>query len=1173
MDKIQARKLVKDTFENGFDKNRFYYFIKNLLNNINEKDRFIYRGNYVYDNYKEYVKTLERLGKYEDLQGNKVDILIVQLKTGTSLEHARTMQRNFISRYLNGGRDDSFKDAALVAFISPNQNDWRFSLVRMEYKLAKDGKVRQELTPARRYSFLVGENETSHTAQSRLAPIIEDDKNNPTLDQLEEAFNIEKVTKEFFEKYRGLFLKVKEELEKLIKKDKKIKRDFKDRNVNTVDFAKKTLGQIIFLYFLQKKGWFGVARDKDWGTGPKNFLRCLFDLPADLSSVTLMKEESSAQAGKQIADYKNFFNDILEPLFYEALARERDDNFYSRFNCKIPFLNGGLFDPLNDYDWVHTDILLPNKLFSNNDKTKEGDVGTGILDIFDRYNFTVKEDEPLEKEVAIDPEMLGKVFENLLEVKDRKSKGTYYTPREIVHYMCQQSLINYLVTESDLERKKIEALVKPKPLTKKDYQEFRRKGGKKNHVVEGAALVLWEKEARDLDKALRDIRICDPACGSGAFLVGMLKEVVRARKSLAFILDREVTEYELKRDTIQNCLYGVDIDLGAVEIAKLRLWLSLIVDEKDIKRIKPLPNLDYKIMQGNSLIELLSPDLVSKGSDEEKNKLIDRLNDLKSQYFESTDRKEKVSLRDQINNLIVTIVRYDKAKKLKEKEGILKALKSQEKLFTLPGDNLSFGDVRTNKKVEKLTKETKKLRKEISISPDHFEWHLNFNEVFEGRKRPARRSLEQSRKDEGGFDVMIANPPYIGFHGISGIRRDFVSRYNSAKGKFDLYIIFIEKSVKLTRDFGIITFICPTNFMKRKHGEMIRVWLLRNTDIIEIIDFEHSQKFESVTNYTGIFIWQKKVPFDGHKLQFKKDLFTQDIINYPQKDLCSKVWVIRNENVRKIVSKIEKNLRLWQVAKSISEGIVTGFNKYYLLSARKIKEEKFEKKYFRKCLRGKEVRRNLIIPDNYYVFYPYNVTLGKTRVISEKILKKNCVNYYKFLLKSKAEILDREYFIKSGKSWFELWNQRSLPIFTKEKILTPELSDGNNFVFDSGEYFYGDTVCGITLSNNPKIKLKTLLAILNSKLIDFYYKSTTVPKAGGFYIYKVMYLKDIPIAIPLERMDYYLLKKQEQLHKIMKSCPLSDRIKEYEKQIDQMVYKLYGLTGEEIRVVEEANKK
>jgi hypothetical protein len=345
------------------------------------------------------------------------------------------MQRNFVAWYLNGSRGGVLKDAALVAFVSPTEQDWRFSFVKMEYKLAetlKGIKAKEEFTPARRYSFLVGKNETSHTAQARLVPILLDDEHNPTLKQLEEAFGIEKVTKEFFEKYRELFLKLKESLDEIVKRDQKVKADFEAKKVETVDFAKKLLGQIVFLYFLQKKGWFGVKRGQPWGSGSKHFLRELFE--------------------KKHSDYKNFFNEILEPLFYEALRLERPGDYYSRFDCRIPFLNGGLFDPINNYDWVDTDILLPNELFSNNEKTKQGDTGTGILDIFDRYNFTVKEDEPLEKEVAIDPEMLGKVFENLLEVKDRKSKGTYYTPREIVHYMCQQSLINYLDTAVNTEK-------------------------------------------------------------------------------------------------------------------------------------------------------------------------------------------------------------------------------------------------------------------------------------------------------------------------------------------------------------------------------------------------------------------------------------------------------------------------------------------------------------------------------------------------------------------------------------------------------------------------------------------------------------------------------------------------------------------------------------------------
>jgi len=431
MDKQQAQTLIRTTFENPFDKGRFTTLIKNLLNHI-ETASFTYQGNTIPLAYQPYITSLERIGKYNDGE-HQLDILIVKLKRETSLERARTMQRNFIAWYLNGSRGGQLKDAALVAFVSPNEDDWRFSLVKMDYRFeeGKNGKtkVKEEFTPARRWSFLVGKNEASHTAQSRLWPILADDEHGPSLARLEEAFNIEKVTKEFFEKYHELYLRTKETLDEIVKTEAKINADFTAKGVETADFAKKLLGQIVFLYFLQKKGWFGVERDADWGSGSKHFLRQLF----------------KGAHGK----YKNFFNDILEPLFYEALRidRRHDDDYYSRFNCKIPFLNGGLFDPINNYDWVHTDILLPDGLFSNQEKTKQGDTGDGILDIFDRYNFTVKEDEPLEKDVAVDPEMLGKVFENLLEVKDRKSKGTYYTPREIVHYMCQQSLINYLHTE------------------------------------------------------------------------------------------------------------------------------------------------------------------------------------------------------------------------------------------------------------------------------------------------------------------------------------------------------------------------------------------------------------------------------------------------------------------------------------------------------------------------------------------------------------------------------------------------------------------------------------------------------------------------------------------------------------------------------------------------------
>ena len=278
MDTQQARDHIKEIFEQPFDKARFTAFIKNLLNHIEEL-QFIYQGRFIPDAYRQYISTLERVGKFND-GDNRIDILIIKLQKQTSLERARTMQRNFVAWYLNGSRGGELKDAALVAFVAPDEIDWRFSLVKMDYKFEQSPtgkvKVKEEFTPARRWSFLVGVNEKSHTAQSRLVKILANDEQAPTLAELEEAFNIETVTKEFFGKYRDLFVRTKEALDKVVKTDVRIKSDFDAKGVNAVDFAKKLLGQIVFLYFLQKKGWFGVGRDAEWGDGSKQFLRELF---------------------------------------------------------------------------------------------------------------------------------------------------------------------------------------------------------------------------------------------------------------------------------------------------------------------------------------------------------------------------------------------------------------------------------------------------------------------------------------------------------------------------------------------------------------------------------------------------------------------------------------------------------------------------------------------------------------------------------------------------------------------------------------------------------------------------------------------------------------------------------------------------------------------------------
>lgn len=641
MDKQRAKLMLEETFRNRFDNNNFIQFIKELFNKFEDCKKECGREEIPKD-FQDYIDSYSLFGKYEDSEGKSIDVLAVKLKKNNP-ESARTMQRNFIAKHLAQRNIN----AALVAFYGEDIDNWRFSFVKLEYHLEKDeqGNIKPvtTLTPPKRYSFLVGKTEPSHTAQSRFLELLIKEDTNPMVSEIESSFSVEKVTKEFFEKYKGLYDKLEKTISKTIKNDKVLNKEFKEKGISTEDFAKKLLGQIVFLYFLQKKGWLGVQESKEWGEGDKKFLRNLFD--------------------KCILEKGNFFNDYLQILFYNTLNNPRSnqtDPTYSKdFECKIPFLNGGLFEPIGGYNWENTRLELENNLFN------------GILEVFDTYNFTVKEDEPLEKEVAIDPEMLGKVFENLLEIKDRKSTGSYYTPREIVHYMCQESLINYLETGTGIDKKHIENLIHNGEISNKIKEDYER-----------------------IDGLLKDIKVVDPAIGSGAFPVGMMMEIIKARSALTDFFpikeQSERTAYNFKRECIENSLYGVDIDPSAVDIAQLRLWLSLIVDETDIHKIKPLPNLDYKIMCGNSLLEEF-----------EGVKLFDEklLGEVKRDYLQ-----EMLNINKRISELIRNKANEKEIKKLQKE---YKALEKESKKDDSKQSILSE-DTRVKESQKKL-KELKEL--------------------------------------------------------------------------------------------------------------------------------------------------------------------------------------------------------------------------------------------------------------------------------------------------------------------------------------------------------------------------------------------------------------------------------------------------------------------------------
>ena len=304
---------------------------------------------------------------------------------------------------------------------------------------------------------------------------------------------------------------------------------------------------------------------------------------------------------------KNYFDDYLEPLFYTGLNKNRGENgFFPPFHRRIPFLNGGLFEQLDNYEWENNDFNIPNHIFSNRDEKGERDAD-GILDIFDRYNFTMNEDEPMEREVAIDPEMLGKVFENLLDVKDRKSKGAFYTPREIVHYMCQETLINYLSKKTSISEEAIrdfiiygeymrdEDTVKSLKVTDTDGRNHYEMDKNKEMFI-SEEIFSYKKSVnrlKEIDELLSDVKVADLAVGSGAFPLGMLNEIVKAREVLTEYLALDMNKfqkksfyayerkpYDLKVNTIKNCIFACDIEPSAVDIAKLRLWLSIVIDDE-----------------------------------------------------------------------------------------------------------------------------------------------------------------------------------------------------------------------------------------------------------------------------------------------------------------------------------------------------------------------------------------------------------------------------------------------------------------------------------------------------------------------------------------------------------------------------------------------------------------
>ncbi len=1104
MNTEQARELVAKTFPQAFDKGRLHYFVINLLNRIDQSNAQSWNASQVRDAFKDHIKAYERLGTYTSPEKEKLDVLIVHLTTESKLERARTAIRNFVADHLKSSDN---RDAALVAFVSSTEKQWRFSYVKMEYAaiVKDDGKVgvQTKLTPARRSSYIVGEGETCHTAQSRFLDLLQDTESHPTLAQIDDAFSVEAVTKEFFEQYKALFLDLKDELDDIAKKDKTIGAEFAEKQLDTADFAKKLLGQIVFLYFLQKKGWLGAPKGGNWGDGPHNFLRQLFTA--------------------KFRRYENFFTEILEPLFYDILATDRGhDAWCKTFNCRIPFLDGGLFEPLAGYNWQKADIAIPNSLFSNTKITGAGDKGTGVLDVFDRYNFTVNEAEPLEKEVAIDPEMLGKVFENLLEVKERKSKGSFYTPREIVHYMCQESLINYLDTVANKDKE---------TAPRRDIETFIHSGDQASYYeaarVEGTSYQrklpkTIQTHARLLDDKLADIAVCDPAIGSGAFPVGMMQEIVRARSALTPYFNdvRDRTAYNFKRHAIQSCLYGVDIDPGAVEIAKLRLWLSLVVDEDDVRQIKPLPNLDYKIIVGNSLMGFPFKS--------QRHKAIENL---KLKFFDEPDHNIKAQLKKQIDSELIACFAAAK----------------------------------------------KSLGYEVT-----FDFEILFSEVFD------RKS---------GFDVVIANPPYVRQEGIKELKSVLQSQYQCYTGVADLYIFFFERAVKLLNAGGVLAFITSNKYLRAGYGTKLRGLLAKSTSIKRLIDFGELPVFTAGTD-PAILILTREIPNDLHQVQaavIKNSAEIERISSAvasrsnerPQNTLQPEGWTLENSAVLSLLAKLRRSGKpLRQVVKGrFYYGIKTGLNDAFVVDRatrdRLIAEHRSSAEVLKPFVHGADAKKWTVkLRDDWLIYVPWHFPLHLENSISgpsekaENLFKKNYPAIYVHLRSHKAALLNRnadETGIRY--EWYALqrWGADYWQEFKQPKIIFNETSKELHAFFDETGLYTNKTLF-MLIAPQPK----PLLAVLLSQPLDWLFRhefpSWGDPWKGGRVQFRGDRMATIPIPDFPPRVEQSLTKLVDRILSAKRRDAGAD-VSALEREIDELVYALYGLTREEIALVEAPARK
>ena len=935
--------------------------------------------------------------------------------------------RNLIRPYLGYGFD-----AALAVFN--DGTNWRLSLIC---------DLKEDATSTKRFTYVFGDEKAFYKT-----PILRFEslrtKANEFL-EIKKAFSVEALSDDFFDEYRkqyAEFVKFLTGKEYVKKGNKWVEQEtgepdaqyftsFKKDDKLVRDYIKKMMGRIVFLYFLQSKGWLA---------GNLHYMHDLF------------YDASDEVKG-------DFLDKVLEPMFFGLLNTKPEDRSsaplvngvgvkYIPNADEIPYLNGGLFQQ-EKIDEVES--VFPAGMFQS------------LFDFFDSYNFTIDENDPNDAEVGVDPEMLGKIFENLLE--DNKDKGAFYTPKEIVRYMCQESLTAYLQTGID------EAEVK----------EHIANFVKTNDVEElgGASSEL----AMSIDRKLIDVKICDPAIGSGAFPMGLLRELYACRKSIEIF--EEDNAADIKRHIIQNNIYGVDIEKGAVDIARLRFWLALIIDENEPM---PLPNLDFKIMQGNSLLESykgVDLDVTSKklktGKDTKKTRGVLSLGfeetdvqkiiqDLVKSYFSITDHILRAQRRQQIDKYVKDYIKV-----------------------------CAEGNHEVQDAVD-----------ELEIPNDQFFlWHTYFADVFE----------------QGGFDIVIGNPPYNEVRDLDKELQESYKKslfYAQAKGgRLNLFQFFYPLALYILKSYGICSFITQNSILAEESAIGNRKMIFSDSLVLKVDSFPERDNvrlrvFESVKMSVAILLIRKQTNIVDQTFHVNvwKDKFmsSKSILKISKQEIMQ---VYPNDLVIPICDNIRWNI----LSKMRSVGIFSINAQAGEIDMTKYKSNFSQDKIAYRVVTGAQVLRYRLTdtPSQGSVLYLKKADLSESRYAA----------------------FEQERIVM----------QRITGVDSKIRIIATMLPKCT-YCANSTNYISG-------CSN--QIDLLYLLGVLNSKSINFFFKQTsTNTNVTSKEIAKFPILVNVNSISVITKLVKEILDLKQRMFDTSA----------LENQIDFLVYHLYGLTYDEVLIVD-----